>query len=77
MNKFEVGQTYATRSICDYDCVYRFKIVKRTAQTVWIDCHGKVTARRIREWDGSETIDPLGRYSMSPVLTASDRHKVA
>ncbi len=71
---FEVGRTYGTRSICDYDCIFSFTVERRTAQTVWIaDSSGKVKARRVRVVDGCEAIDPHGRYSMSPVLTASDK----
>lgn len=68
--KFEVGQTYTVRSICDYDCIFRFTVERRTAQTVWLNYHGKLRARRVRIADGVEACDPHGRYSMSPVLTA-------
>jgi hypothetical protein len=68
--KFEVGNTYTVRSICDYDCVFKFEVVKRTEKTVWLSAHGKIRARRVRIWDGVEACDPHGRYSMSPVLTA-------
>ena len=70
MKRFEVGKTYFCRSLCDYDCIYRFTIMKRTARTVWIEYHGKTKARRVRDYDGNEAIDPHGRYSMSPVLSA-------
>lgn len=72
MKRFETGKTYWTRSICDHDCIYRFTISKRTEKTVWIKYHGKTTARRVRtDYDGNEAIDPHGRYSMSPVLSAA------
>ncbi|NOU05178.1 MAG: hypothetical protein HOO99_03240 [Hyphomicrobiaceae bacterium] len=67
---FQVGETYACRSICDYDCIYRFGILKRTAKSVWINVHGNTVRRAVRIFDGVEAIDPHGRYSMSPVLTA-------
>lgn len=71
MTKFQVGRTYACRSIGDHDCVWSFKIVSRTALSVVIDPHRGTTARRkIRVRDGIEQIDPLGRYSMAPVLSA-------
>lgn len=73
MKRFEVGHTYSTRSLCDYDCIYSFTVTKRTEQTVWVRYHDHVTARRIRIDNGIEHIDPLGRYSMAPVLSA-DRH---
>lgn len=69
--KFLVGRTYGVRSICDYDTVFKFTVVRRTDKTVYFDYHGKVTGRRIRYTDCVvETVDPMGRYSMSPVLTA-------
>jgi len=68
--KFEVGRTYGARSACDSDCVFSFKVVKRTDKTVWLEAHGKVKARRVREHFGAECCDPNGRYSMSPVLFA-------
>ncbi len=73
MNKqFIVGETYTCRSLCDYDCIYSFKITRRTEKCVWIEYHGKVTRRQIRhDRDGVEQIDPHGRYSMSPTLRAA------
>ena len=68
---FKVGETYFCRSICDYDCIFTFEVTKRTAKSVWIKSAMKGVQRRaVRVWDGIEAIDPLGRYSMSPVLTA-------
>ena len=36
MKTFEVGKTYTCRSICDYECIYSFEILKRTDRSVWI-----------------------------------------
>ncbi|WP_409560215.1 hypothetical protein [Hyphomicrobium sp. MC8b] len=70
--QFEVGKTYSCRSICDYDCIFSFEVVKRTAKFVSLkDSGGKVRARKVRVWDGAEVCDPHGRYSMSPVLRAA------
>lgn len=30
MKKFEIGKEYFDHSICNYDCVFTIKIVKRT-----------------------------------------------
>ncbi len=68
--KFVVGETYTCRSLCDWDCIYSFTIMKRTEKTVTVSYHGSLTRRTIRIADGSEQIDPHGRYSMSPVLRA-------
>ena len=34
MTKFEVGKTYATCSICNSDCWFSYKVIKRTKCTV-------------------------------------------
>lgn len=68
--KFIVGRTYAVRSICDYDCVFRFEVVARTEKTVTLASHGKQVRRKVRVVCGAEACDPHGRYSMSPVLSA-------
>lgn len=67
---FIVGRSYAVRSICDYDCVFRFEVVGRTAKTVTLSAHGKQVRRKVRVICGAEACDPHGRYSMSPVLSA-------
>jgi len=70
--KFEAGHVYWCRSICDSDCVFSFKVMKRTDKTVWLkDRGGKIKARRVRISGQDEVLDPLGVYSMSPVLRAS------
>ncbi len=70
--KFIVGRTYSTRSICDHDCIFSFTVTARTDKTVTLRYHGKETRRKIRLYDGIERCDPMGRFSMSPVLTATD-----
>jgi hypothetical protein len=68
--KFEVGKSYATRSTCDHDCIYAYVIERRTAESVWIKRNGETVRRAIRVYDDVERIDPAGRYSMSPVISA-------
>lgn len=70
--KFQVGQTYAARSICDYDCIHSFIILSRTAGTVKINVHGKIVSRRISIHNDVEQIKPHGSYSMSLILGADD-----
>jgi len=72
MTTFQVGRTYSCRSICDHECIFTFTIVARTEKSVLIT-GGSLrapTRRKVRIWDGAECIDPLGRYSMSPMLRA-------
>ena len=75
--KFEVGRTYSCTSICDSECVFRFTVVKRTDKTVWLDYCGKIRTRRVRIHGNTEACDPQGRYSMSPVLFATDAEPAA
>lgn len=70
MLKFQPGRTYTARSIGDHDCVFKFTVVARTAHMVTLRSDRGDKARKVRIWDGVECLDPLGRYSMSPVLRA-------
>ena len=69
--KFTPGVVYETRSTCDHNCIFSHKVVKRTAKTVTIDnVDGGTARRKIIMWEGNETIFPLGKYSMAPILNA-------
>lgn len=81
IKRFEVGKTYATRSICNQDCVIAVRIIRRTASTVTVDMlrsaiNGEQTKTlRINQGEaaqfGEECIRPWGKYSMCPVVRAS------
>jgi hypothetical protein len=77
MNKtFEIGKTYSTRSACDYDCIYAWTVISRTAKQLTLESrHGEITKRGIQFLDGVESCFPSGRYSMAPVIRA-DREAV-
>jgi hypothetical protein len=70
---FVPGTTYATRSICNYDCIYRVRVIRRTAKSVWVDVHGEVVRRSVRvcPYEGVEVFEPFGRYSMCPTISAN------
>ena len=75
IKKFEVGRQYSMRSACDHDCVWTYQVVARTRCTITIVEVGCSTLRQVcrvwnSEWLGAECCNPLGRYSMSPVLSA-------
>lgn len=74
MKKFEIGQQYSMRSACDHNCVWTFTVTARTAQTVSITDGKEIKRCRISkgysEARGTETIFPLGQYSMAPMLSA-------
>ncbi len=73
--QFKVGKSYSMRSACNYECVWTYKVLKRTACTVTLkDDNGKTTTCRISKgltaWCNAECVKPLGTYSMSPILKA-------
>jgi hypothetical protein len=68
--QFVVGKTYYTRSIADYDTVFSFRILERTAKTVTVRVHGKSTRRGVLRHGGIEQFKPFGSYSMCPIVTA-------
>ncbi|MGX9755756.1 hypothetical protein ACWYRQ_05750 [Clostridioides difficile] len=69
MIKFEVGKTYATRSICDHDCIYTIEVIKRTDKTVTYKEDDTVRRAKIRFSDDYEYIR-VGNYSMAPNFSA-------
>lgn len=74
MKLFEIGKTYNCFSICDQSCTWSFKVIARTAQTITVtDGREQKTLRIIKklsEWNNTESVYPLGKYSMCPVLRA-------
>jgi hypothetical protein len=72
--QFQVGKTYETRSIADYDTIFSFKILARTAKTALITNRGAPVKRGIYVYEGVEQIRPYGTYSMCPIISA-DREK--
>ena len=71
---FKVNKFYYMRSVCDYDCMWIYKVIARTASTVTIqDIRTKETMRRriyLAPLSNEECVKPLGSYSMAPTLTA-------
>lgn len=74
MKKFEIGKEYSMRSICNHDCIWTYTVTARTAQTITITDGKEVKKCRISkkasEYRNTETIFPLGQYSMAPMLSA-------
>jgi len=69
--KFEADKTYATRSVCDHDCVISVTVLKRTAKTIKALVRGaEKTLRIFIDMDGNEAVRPWGSYSMAPIVTA-------
>lgn len=74
MKKFEIGETYTMRSICDHNCVWSYTVTARTAQTITLTDGKELrkvrVSKKASEYLGAETVYPLGQYSMAPSLTA-------
>ena len=74
MKKFEIGQTYSMRSICNHEAVWTYTVTKRTAQTITITDGEETKTCRVSKaatkYRNAETIYPIGRYSMAPALSA-------
>ena len=75
MKRFEIGERYEMRSICDHECIWSYTVKARTAQTITlIDEKGKEFKCRIikaiSQMDNREAVRPLGTYSMAPTLRA-------
>jgi hypothetical protein len=69
--QFEVGKTYSTRSMCDWDTVFSFEVLARTPKTMTLKMHGeKVQKRGIYVYDDVERCCPKGQYSMCPIIRA-------
>jgi hypothetical protein len=69
-SQFEVGKTYSTRSAADYDTIYSFTILARTAKTVTVEVHGRQVRRGLQVHDGVEQFKPHGSYSMCAIIRA-------
>lgn len=77
MKKFETGKTYQMRSVCDHDCTWEYKVIKRTNKTITLQATDEENAKpkrltiRTDEYTKEEWVRPLGAYSFSPMLFAS------
>lgn len=68
---FQIGQTVTARSACDWDCVWSFEVIARTAKFVTLkDDHGKTYRVGVKVWQDEEYALPFGNYSMAPSVHA-------
>ena len=67
MTKFQIGKTYYTRSVADYDTIIRVKVSKRTDKTLVTDLGDRL---HIKVWNGVEQVKPWGSFSMAPIVGA-------
>ena len=79
MTKFIIGKRYFHRFACDHDAMASYIVVKRTAKSLWVkNDSSEVIRKKINVYnisDDCEFIYPLGRYSMAPMLKASNTIK--
>lgn len=74
MKKFEIGKEYSTRSTCDHNCIWTYTVTARTDKMITVT-DGKETKRLkiingLSENRNAESVYPLGKYSMCPILSA-------
>lgn len=75
---FVAGKFYSHNYIGDSDLLVKYKVVRRTAKSIWIskvNFDGSVSEvvqrKRIYIFRGEENVS-LGSYSMAPTLSAKD-----
>lgn len=69
--KFEIGKTYITRSVCDYDCIFYFTVISRTEKFVTgQDQYGEVMRRKVKVDEKGIEWFLDGNYSMAPCFVA-------
>ena len=73
MATFKTGDNLATASICNSDCIFKAKVIKRTKCTVTIEQYGRDVKRcKVQHDDeGNEFIYPHGTYSMAAIFRAN------
>lgn len=68
---FQVGETYQVRSLGDWDCIFSFEVVSRTAKRLTLNWgFDKPEVRGVFERDGVEMCRPFGTFSMCPTIRA-------
>ena len=70
IQQFNIGDQVACRSLCDYDCIFRFTVISRSKKFVTLQYFNQTKRVVIRQDSDSEYCYPLGTSSMSPLLRA-------
>lgn len=70
--QFQAGKTYYTRSVCDRNCIYSIRVIKRTAKTITVKqaLHPEKKLLRPYIYNGVEQVKPHGSYSLCAVIGA-------
>ncbi len=70
---FEVGKRYYMRSACNYEAVWVYTVISRTKKFVTLqDDKSRVRRRGVYVLNNEERTNPLGTFSMAPVLAADN-----
>ena len=70
---FEVGKRYFMRSACDHEIMWVYTVISRTKKFVTLqDDKGRVRRRGVYVYRNEECANPLGSFSMAPVLAADN-----
>jgi hypothetical protein len=77
IKQFEIGKSYSVHSVCNWDCVWTFKVISRTTSTITLkDRKGEKKTCRINKkltsYDNVESVMPMGSYSFAPILRADN-----
>jgi len=74
MTTFQTNKTYSMRFICDSSLVVCWTVTKRTAKTLTIINANtqEIKKCRVKIICDEEIVYPLGKYSMAPILRASN-----
>jgi hypothetical protein len=70
--QFQPGKTYETRSACDHDCIFKMKVIARSAtgKSIRVLVRDEFKTLRVSEYNGVEQVKPFGSYSMAPIMSA-------
>ena len=71
--RFETGKTYQASSLCDHNCIWNVKVIKRTAKFLTITVNGREENRvGINIYENVEQCWFSGKYSMAPAIVANE-----
>lgn len=70
IKRFYENKEYTSRSVCDHNCIFYARVIKRTAKTVTVKIDGyDIMTKKIYIYDGFESFK-MGNYSMAPIFRA-------
>ena len=75
MIRFQPDTTYTCRSMCNWDTIFSYRVISRTAKFITVDDGYGIKRVGIKVRDGIEFATPDGVYSMCPHIYA-DRTEV-